>query len=530
MMNGLIKELTDDFSGYLKDESRTAGYAETISFPKSEEDVRAILRELAKTKTSVTIQGARTGLAAGAVPFGGHVMNLAKMNRALGLRRENGLFYVTVQPGVILSQLKKDIEERHFRTEGWSAASVSALMEFARSPEYFFPTDPTESSACIGGITACNASGARSYLYGSARGHISALRLALWDGSVLRLKRGEVFARGRELTLEKEDGTALRVKLPGFEMPDAKNASGYYVCDDMDAIDLIIGSDGTLGVLTEIELELLPLPAVIWGVSAFFASEADAVNFVEMLRGAADDIAAIEYFDGGAVDILRGQKKKSPAFAQLPDVPDGAGCCVYAELHCGGEEEALEGLFRIGGLVAAAGGDERDTWVARDSRDRESLQFFRHAVPESVNMFIDERKKKDPVITKLGADMSVPRGRLGEIVGIYRAGLAEYGLDSAVWGHIGDSHLHVNILPRDGEDYKKGKELFLKWARAVSEMGGSVSAEHGVGKIKASFLEVMYGRGHIIEMAETKRCFDPHFIFGRGNLFPADILEGGARL
>lgn len=529
MMNGLIKELADDFSGYLKDESRTSGHAETISFPKGEDDVRGILRELAKTKTWITIQGARTGLAAGAVPFGGHVMNLGKMNGALGLRHENGLFYVSVQPGVILSQLKKNIEERHFRTEGWSAASVEALTELARSPEYFFPPDPTESSACIGGIVACNASGARSYLYGSARKHISALRLALWDGSMLSLKRGEVFARARELTLEKEDGTAFSVKLPSFDMPDAKNASGYYVRDDMDAIDLIIGSDGTLGVLTEIELELLPLPSAIWGVSAFFISEANAVRFVEMTRGAVADIAAIEYFDGGAVNILRSQKKKSPAFAQLPDVPAGADCCVYIELHCDSEGSALEGLFRIGGFASAAGGDERGTWVARDSRDRESLQFFRHAVPESVNMFIDERKKKNPVITKLGADMSVPRGRLGEVAGVYRAGLAEYGLDSAVWGHIGDSHLHVNILPRDGEDYKKGKELFLKWARVISEMGGSVSAEHGVGKIKAGFLEAMYGRRHIVEMAEAKRCFDPHFIFGRGNLFPADILEEGAR-
>lgn len=121
--------------------------------------------------------------------------------------------------------------------------------------------------------------------------------------------------------------------------------------------------------------------------------------------------------------------------------------------------------------------------------------------------------------------MSAPDGKLREAVALYRSGLREYGLDSAVWGHIGDNHLHVNILPRGGEDFKKGKELFAVWAREISRMGGSVSAEHGVGKIKAPFLEVMYGRGHIIEMAETKRAFDPHFIFGRGNLFGAGILR-----
>lgn len=524
-MKDLIKSLHPDFNGYLKDESRTTGHAETISFPKGEDEVRSILVELAETKTKITLQGARTGLAAGAVPFGGHVMNLGKMNRVLGLRHENGFFYVRVEPGVILSQLKKDIEEKRFRMDGWSVESVAAAKEFADSLEYFFPTDPTESSACIGGIAACNASGARSYLYKSAREHISALRVALWDGSMLSLKRGMTFARGRELTIEKEDGTQLYVKLPGFKMPDAKNASGYYVCDDMDAIDLIIGSDGTLGVLTEIELELLPLPTVIWGVSSFFKSEAAAIDFVQLIRGKLINIAAIEYFDGGAMNILRGQKASSSAFAQLPDIAQEADCCVYVEIHCDSEETALDRLYEIGACVAASGGDERETWVARNSRDQESLQFFRHAVPESVNMFIDERKKKDPIITKLGADMSVPCRLLSEVADVYREGLREYGLDSAVWGHIGDSHLHVNILPRDGEDFKKGKELFAKWARVISDMGGSVSAEHGVGKIKASFLEFMYGREQVREMAETKRCFDPHFIFGCGNLFPADILS-----
>ena len=524
-MSELIKEISDDFRGYLKDESRTTGCAETISFPKSEAEVRLILAGLAPAKTRITIQGARTGLAAGAVPFGGHVMNMGKMNRVLGLRRDGGKFYINVQPGVVLSQLKKDVEEKLFRPSGWSAESLAAAREFAASPEYFFPTDPTETSASIGGITACNASGARSYLYKAARNHISALRLALWDGSVIPVRRGETFASGRVLTLTKDDCSRLSVTLPGYEMPNTKNASGYYVRDDMDAIDLIIGSDGTLGVLTEIELELIPLPAVIWGVTSFFKSEADAVRFVKTVRAALSDIAAIEYFDGGAIEILRNQKKSSSAFAQLPDVDPAADCCVYTEIHCGETAAALERLYEIGACAESAGGDERNTWVARDSRDLESLQFFRHAVPESTNMFIDERRKLDPIITKLGADMSVPDERLSDVLALYRGGLGEYGLDSATWGHIGDNHLHVNILPRDGADFKKGKELFVKWAKKVSEMGGSVSAEHGVGKIKAPFLEFMYGRKHVIGMAKVKQAFDPNFVFGCGNLFPADILE-----
>jgi D-lactate dehydrogenase (cytochrome) len=523
----LIKKYTDEYTEYMRDESRTIGKAESISFPKSEDEIRAVLRELAPFKTHITVQGARTGLAAGAVPTDGHAMNLGKMNRTLGLRKgEDGRFTAFVQPGVILSQLRKDIDEKRFGTEGWDDESLRALKEFEAAPEQFFPTDPTETSACIGGIDACNASGARSYLYKSARKHVSYVRLILADGSAISLRRGQSFAKGRELSLVKDDGSVLHVPLPSYQMPKTKNASGYYVEDDMDAVDLIVGSDGTLGVITEIGLELLPLPPFIWGVSAFFASEAAAVSFVENLRAAmARHVAAIEYFDGGALDILRVQKKTSAAFAQLPDVPEQANCCVYAELHCESEDEARTRLYELGEILNASGGDEAHTWVARNSRDLEQLQFFRHAVPESVNMMIDKRKQIDPIITKLGADMSVPDERLEDAVALYRAGLKEYNLESATWGHIGDNHLHVNILPRDGSDYKKGKELYAKWARAITDMGGAVSAEHGVGKLKASFLEVMYGRAHIVEMAKMKRAFDPNFIFGRGNLFPADILE-----
>lgn len=140
-------------------------------------------------------------------------------------------------------------------------------------------------------------------------------------------------------------------------------------------------------------------------------------------------------------------------------------------------------------------------------------------------MLIDERKKVDPIITKLGADMSVPDRYLKEVVHLYRSGLAEYGLETAIWGHIGNNHLHVNILPRDGEDYRKGKELYAKWAEEITKMGGAVSAEHGVGKIKRDFLTVMYGKKHIWEMAQMKKILDPDYIFGRGNLFAPDVLD-----
>ena len=522
-----IRPFTDEYEEYRRDESRSSGEAETISFPTSEDEVRDVLRELHAAGTPVTVQGARTGLAAGAVPHGGHVLNVSRMTRYLGLRQdEDGAFHLCMEPGVVLSELRKHLAGKSLAHAGWDDASLAALEAFEAAPEQFFPTDPTEASACMGGIVACNASGARSYKYGPARPHVTGLHVALADGDLLILKRGEKFADGRTLRLITESGRELTLDLPTYTMPATKNASGYYVADGMDAIDLFVGACGTLGVITQIEVALMPAPAVVWGVSCFFATEAAALDFTEKVRPALAHAAAIEFFDAGALNILRRQREASTAFSALPELDPAAAVCVYVELDCASEDEATAELYRLGEVLAATGGSEDATWVARTEVDRESLIFFRHAVPESVNMLIDERRRTDPTITKLGSDMSVPDERLHEVVELYRSSLAKAGLESAAWGHIGNNHLHVNVLPRNAADFAAGKELFAGWAAEVTRMGGAVSAEHGVGKIKRGFLATMYGDEHVREMAALKLQLDPKGQLGRGNLFGEELLAG----
>lgn len=521
----LIKPMVSEFEEYVRDESRTIGEASSFSFPTSEAEVCQVMRELHAVGTPITVQGARTGLAAGAVPHGGHVMNLSRMDKVLGLRESEGIFYITVQPGVVLANLRKALANKSLPVAGWSAESLTALDALYAGPEQFFPTDPTETSAAIGGMVACNASGARSYGYGPVRPYVSALRLVLANGETLALQRGKVFAQGRTLELTTEQGTVLTLDLPTYTMPNTKNASGYFVADDMDAIDVFIGSDGTLGTMTEIELKLLPQPAVVWGVNCFFAAESQALDFTAAVRPALKHAMALEYFDGAALEILRSQRAHSAAFASLPAVDESLNACVFVELDCESEDQALAELYQLGEAMASVGGDERNTWVGRTDVDRERQRFFRHAVPESVNMLIDERRRTDPTITKLGSDMSVPDEYLHEVVDLYRTTLAQAGLESAAWGHIGNNHLHVNVLPRNAADFKAGKELFATWAAEVTRMGGAVSAEHGVGKIKRGFLETMYGPGHIREMAAFKLQLDPAAQLGRGNLFSEQLLD-----
>lgn len=139
-MSAAIKPFGDEFEEYGRDESRTSGEASSISFPTTEDEVRAILRKLHAEHVPITVQGARTGLAAGAVPHGGHILNTSRMNRYLGLRRdERGRFLLRVEPGVVLSELRKQLGKKALPTADWDQVSLEAYEEFQAAPEQFFP-------------------------------------------------------------------------------------------------------------------------------------------------------------------------------------------------------------------------------------------------------------------------------------------------------------------------------------------------------------------------------------------------------
>lgn len=193
-------------------------------------------------------------------------------------------------------------------------------------------------------------SGARSYAYGPMRPHVTGLHVALADGDLLELHRGQAHADARHLSLVTAEGRALELDLPGYTMPKTKNASGYFASDDMDAIDLFIGACGTLGVITELEIALQAAPSVVWGVSCFFDSEDKAVSFTDSVRPVLSHAAAIEYFDASALDILRRQREQSTAFASLPALDDEAKVCIYVELDCDDEAQATEELYHLDGF------------------------------------------------------------------------------------------------------------------------------------------------------------------------------------
>jgi len=520
--NNFFANVAGSYPDYLRDESRHTGTADSISFPKSEADIQSQLAELNNLKIPVTVQGARTGITGGAVPHGGHVLNLSHMAAISGISPHpaEDAFILTVQPCVLLSDLRLFLETKKFDISAWSDDAVQALTELrARKNNYFFPPDPTETSASIGGMVSCNASGARSFFYGPTRCYVDNLRVVLADGSILVLKRGDPKASARNFKVLTDSGREISGILPSYTMPNVKNASGYFVRDNMDLLDLFIGAEGTLGVVSEIGIKVIPAPAVIWGVMAFFPSEEIALTFVRTVRTTEPKPVAVEFFNNGSLNLLRTQKDSNPAFHDLPAIPPSGHTAIYVEYQGPDEQTVEQAVISMSEVMNAAGGDTDATWMASDSRCLMELKDFRHALPEIVNLQIDERRKKEPALTKLSTDLAVPDDKLEDIMHIYRFSLAEAGLENVIFGHIGNNHVHVNIIPNTMEDYQRARELYMKWAASVVLMEGSVSAEHGIGKLKINMLRAMFGDEGIRQMKNVKACFDPENILNRGNLF-----------
>lgn len=522
-----IKAMEPQYAAYLHDESRLMGSARYIAFPDSLSEVVEAVRWCGDRGVPLTAQGSRTGLSGGASPAGGLILNLSRMDRILGIRKdEAGNCYLRVQPGLPLLRLRNALKNKAFDISGWSEKDIEVLREL-KAGEWVFPPDPTEPTASIGGMAACNACGARSFLYGSMRAHVTELVVVLADGRTARLRRGSERARGRQVRIPLREGGVFEATLPEFDTPTVKNA-GFYIHGDMELIDLFMGSQGTLGIIGELELKLMRAPGHLWGVTAFLPGDEAALSYVEALKDMAHKPAAIEFFGHRALAMVERQRTLTPAFARLQELPEDYGCAVYVEFNDEDNSAMLHDLEELAGLLKQVGADPGDTWVARDQEELEKLLIFRHAVPETIDLIVEKNKKREPIITILSTDMSVDDGHFRELFRMYKEDLSASGLDWVIFGHIGENHVHPNILARTADEYRAGLALFEKWAGEVRRMGGTITAEHGVGKIKKRLEHILYGAEKMGELALLKRSFDPLGLLGPGNIIAKEGEDGCA--
>jgi D-lactate dehydrogenase (cytochrome) len=226
---------------------------------------------------------------------------------------------------------------------------------------------------------------------------------------------------------------------------------------------------------------------------------------------------ALEYFDPGVLDMLRSDL--AAGVIHVPGPRKEWRHALYVEYAAGSEDDVAAAGAALKETLTACGGRAEDTWTATGGSALQQLKEFRHAAPERVNARIGQRQRQQPKLTKLGTDLSVPDDRLRDVLALYRRDLADAGLEFVMFGHIGNNHVHVNILPRDMDEYSRGQALYRGWARQVVAWGGSVSAEHGIGKLKTGLLEMMYGADGIAAMRTVRRIFDPAGRLNAGNLF-----------
>jgi D-lactate dehydrogenase (cytochrome) len=491
-----VKTSIDEIQGYLTDASNmSGGHTLKLFIPESVEEISEILREASRERTPVTISGARTGTVGGAVPFGGVVVSLERLN-SLSIDKENRR--AVVGAGVVLSDLQK-------------AAEAQSL---------FYPPDPTEWSCQVGGTVATNASGARSFKYGATRSYVRRLTVVLADGTVANIERGRQVLGDGGLELA---GRAIAARPLTYQRPQVrKNVSGYFNAYPLDLIDLFIGSEGTLGVLAEIELDLLEKPHGVFGGIVFFDSNDDLLRCVNEVRessfaaragttaGIAVDASVLEYFDEQSLSFIS---------EKFPETPQRRAGAVFFEQETTTDTE--DEIFSLwNSLLERCGADIDRSWFGTEEQDREKMRKFRHALPVSVNERIAKYGRR-----KVGTDMAVPDENFANFLAFYKRILGESGIDYVIFGHIGDCHLHANLLPKTDEEAVRAKHIYGRCVAQAIMLGGTVSAEHGIGKLKRKYLEVMMGERYLNEMADLKRTLDPNGILGRGNMFEESFLQ-----
>jgi D-lactate dehydrogenase (cytochrome) len=522
----LIKTQPDEIQSYLADSSYLPpGHAERVFFPESADDVAGILRAATVDKTPVTVSGAGTGTVGGRVPGKGIVIATDKLNQIKSIAHDpDGSGSAVAQAGVRLADLQR----------------------FVESEQLFYPPDPTERGCFLGGTVATNASGARTFKYGPTRNYVRRLKIVLATGDLIDLRRYEIRANATgEISLPLPSGKVIEAVLPKYQMPQTrKHASGYYIEPQMDLLDLFIGSEGTLGVVVEVEVALIAKPEALLGGVVFFASEKDLLEFVVDVRNrslasrqagmklgslierafevtnrgtgptASDqsstlDARALEYFDNESLNFLRQKYETIPR--------EATGAIFFEQETTAGTDDSLmqEWLSLLEQHHALAD----KSWFATNEVEQNKLREFRHALPVLMNEWFSRHNQR-----KVSTDMSLPDAEFADMLDFYQTSLKASGLRYTIFGHIGDNHVHVNILPRNEDEAIKARELYLEFVKRVAQVGGTLSAEHGIGKLKRDYLRLFYTDEHLRQMAALKRAFDPAGILGRGNIFSEELL------
>ncbi|MBP8000341.1 MAG: FAD-binding oxidoreductase [Chloroflexi bacterium] len=416
--------------------------AEVVIWPETSAQVAAILRLAHEALIPVTPWGVGTSLEGNPIPLcGGICLSTERMNRIVALHVDD--FQVTVQPGVPYKDLNKYLAPHGL----------------------FFPPDPG-ANATIGGMLANNAAGIRTVRYGASKDNVLQMQVAMADGRLIQVGSRSI-----------------------------KQASGY------DLLHLFVGSEGTLGVITEATLKLTPVPNLMSAVVAGFSHVNAAVQTVVAVRGSGVGVAALEFIDANNARML----------SQEPGVKLGEQPTLFMELHATHHETLEAELAMVREICVEMGAVSFR--ATTDNAERMHLWHARHAAFEIA---VRNHPGKEWVVM----DVAVPISVYPAMVGYVEEALAEHGVIGYLIGHAGDGNLHLLLPFGDAAAYTQAMCANEAIVHKAIALGGTATGEHGVGVGKAKFMP--YEHGAALEvMWVIKQALDPQGILNPGKIFPA---------
>ncbi len=429
---------------YSYDATGISHLPDMVVFPGSETEISKILQLASKEKLIVVPRGTGSGMTGGSVPVkGGLIMVLTRMNKIIDIDEEN--FIVRVQPGVIVSDIHQAVEEKGL----------------------FYPPDPSSSSICtIGGNVGECAGGPRAVKYGVTRDYVLGLRAVLPSGKVI------------------QTGVST-----------AKGVAGY------DLTRLIVGSEGTLAVVTEITLRLLPKPEAVKTMAVLFDSMAKAARTVSGIMKNTVMPRCVEYLDEACLHLIQDHLGFDPA-------------------------KKIKALLIIE-LDGALDTVEKDAERIREfCFSSEALDVITAKTPAEAQTLWEARKALSPILYKLAPhkineDIVVPINKIPDMVEVTQRIQRTSGLSVVSFGHAGDGNIHCNIMydKSNGDELERAEKALKELFRETLRLGGTITGEHGVGITKKRFLSDEIGETQIELMRGIKTVFDPLNILNPGKIF-----------
>ncbi|MBI2909926.1 MAG: FAD-binding protein [Chloroflexi bacterium] len=442
---GNVFTLPEDLVCYSYDATPTPHSPDAVALPDSAQRISAILKLANEKKIPVVPRGAGTNLSGGTIPIqGGIVLPLTRMNRILELDEDN--LTATVQPGLVLADFQREVEGRGL----------------------FYPPDPGSLNvATMGGTVSEDAGGPRGAKYGTTKDYVKGLQVVLPTGEIIR-------TGGKTI----------------------KNVSGY------DLTHLLVGAEGTLGVITEITVRLLPLPEAKLTCLAIFNTIDEAAEAVSAIVRNRIVPASLELMDDVTISYVEAYKPVG--------LPRDAGACLLIDVD-GSAVDVPILLEKVSALCRQQGA--REVRVAKTKEESDALWAARRI------RFAALARARPTIITE---DATVPRPLLPKAIRAFKEAAREYNVQVGFVAHAGDGNIHPGIMcdARDAEEMGRVQLFIQKVFKTALELKGTLSGEHGIGLLKSSFLPWQHGDEAVEAMRRIKRALDPNDILNPGKIFP----------